>query len=66
MTALARSSAFSTPLTAAETDLSSSVSPSIASDMMAGDAVEMFTCSILSSGSKTAEGDQIQSFTCSI
>jgi hypothetical protein len=46
--------------------LSSSVSPSIASDMMAGDAVEMFTCSILSSGSKTAEGDQIQSFTCSI
>jgi hypothetical protein len=34
--------------------------------MMAGDGVEMFTCSILGSGSSIVDGDQTHMFTCSI
>lgn len=74
MTALALSSVTSKPSTAAENSIDNGTdnsrfnagSTAPAGDMMAGDGVEMFTCSILGSGSSIIDGDQTQMFTCSI
>ncbi|MFY0645811.1 hypothetical protein [Sulfitobacter geojensis] len=70
MTALALSSVTSKPSTAAENSIDNSRfnagSTAPAGDMMAGDGVEMFTCSILGSGSSIIDGDQTHMFTCSI
>ncbi|MGC1502928.1 MAG: hypothetical protein WA782_02190 [Sulfitobacter sp.] len=49
-----------------ENSVSRHRSTSFASDMMAGDGVEMFTCSVLHAGTSMAEGSQTEMFTCSV
>ncbi len=70
MTAFAYRSDISAPQMAAYTNTSTGKSPSPehsrVSDMMTGDGVEMFTCSVLSAGSTLAEGAGTQMSTCSV